>query len=387
MIILTGLLNIKDNIMRNYKGIFYRTDELSREPDQCSDWIDLLATKVKIDAEKIATASSKTAVEVARDRNRQPSIYEMMSSIVSGQKPKFSSVEEAVQDYQRRTGLAEYLKRAGTDDLSILASQIITNAAHGVCPKCGCSFAECECDNSDVDDDKDEEEEDETEDESDEDESETEEEEDSDKEEEEEEEEEDTDDSVDFFRKNLDYGEVEDKKIDWRDFFKTEIKNSDVKEPEDEVDNDPYLMDPYWMLEEDDKEDARDMTEEELKANPGKKKLISEAETEDERPELLVKNPSVEHFLTNLIDTNIGIQVPAILHSLLETFSRDGIDHQIFSDRPLLDWINKKLISKGIIRNDAPSHIGRGVGTHIEYSGDKDSNKDPFTLLVPDKGA
>ena len=78
--------------------------------------------------------------------------------------------------------------------------------------------------------------------------------------------------------------------------------------------------------------------------------------------------------------------MPAILHSLIETFGRDGVDHKIYSDRELLDWINRRLITKGIAKNDVPSHIGRGVGTHVDYSGDRDSNKDPFTLLEPDKG-
>ena len=277
--------------MRNYKGAFYRTDETSREPDdQCPDWIDLLATKMSI-------ASSKTAVEVARDRQNQPSIYEMMSAIVSGQKPKYSSVEEAVKDYQRQTGLDEYLKRAGDSDLSAIASEIIAKASE----------------DDEDDEGEDEEEEDEDDDEG------------------------DKDDAIDAFRRNLDYGE------------------------------------------------ARDMTEEELQANPGKKKLISEADDTD-KPDLLVKNPAIEHFLNNIIETNIGIQMPAILHSLIETFSRDGVDHRIFSDRELLNWINGRLINKGVARNDVPSHIGRGVGTHVDYSGDKDSNKDPFTLLEPDKG-
>jgi len=291
--------------MRN-NGAFYRTDEISREPSQCPDWIDLLATKMEID-ERVKIASSKTAVEVARNRqNSQPSIYEMMSAIVGGQKPKYSSVEEAVKDYQRRTGLEAYLKRTASHDLNDLAS-IIAKAGDdvgdaGACDECGCSYSECECNDEDEDDDEDE----------------------------------DKDDAADCFRRNLDYG------------------------------------------------DARDMTEEELEANPGKKKLISEA---SDKPELLVQYPDIELFLVNTIETNPGIQVPAILHSLIETFSREGIDFRIFSDKDLLSWINEQLINKGSTRNEIPSQLGRGVGIHVEYSGDKDSNKDPFTLLVPDKGS
>ena len=87
-----------------------------------------------------------------------------------------------------------------------------------------------------------------------------------------------------------------------------------------------------------------------------------------------------------MIDTNHGIQIPALLHSLVETFGRDGVDQSACHDKDLLSWINKKLIDKSQMVEDTPSHIGRGVGTHIDQSGDKDSNKDPFATLVPDKG-
>lgn len=310
--------------MRNYKGAFYRTDEISREPDQCPEWLDLLATKLKVEAS--IKESPKTAVEVARQRQRsQPSIYEMMSAIVSGQKPKYSSVEEAVKDYQRRTGLEEYLKRASDTDLGALAGEIVRAAEDTKCPKCGAQalcahckqpFDSCECDMESAKDKcpecgcpKDD------------------------------------GDALDFFRNNLDYG------------------------------------------------NARDMTEEELEANPGKKKLITESDEDDdddgiaEKPQLLQENPAIESYLNNVIETNYGIQMPAILHSLIETFRRDGVDYTIFSDRGLLDWINQRLIEKGQSHHETPSQIGRGVGTHIDYSGEKDPNRDPFTLLVPDKGS
>jgi hypothetical protein len=187
--------------MRDYKGTFYRTDETSREPDHCSDWLDALALKMQVEGIS-KTASSKSAVEVARERqSNQPSIYEMMSAIVSGQKPKYSSVEEAVKDYQRRTGLEDYLKRAGDTNLSALANQIVTEAAKGVCSKCGNSYAECECDEDDAKDGKVKDDDDAPEDEY--------EESEKDKEEDEDEEEEDgddEDDAQDFFRRNLDYG-------------------------------------------------------------------------------------------------------------------------------------------------------------------------------------
>jgi hypothetical protein len=399
--------------MRNYKGTFYRTDETSREPEHCSDWLDALTLKMQVEGIS-KTASSKSAVEVARNRQQnQPSIYEMMSAIVSGQKPKYSSVEEAVKDYQRRTGLEDYLKRASDTNLNALANQIITEAAKGVCSKCGNSYAECECDEDDAKDGKTEDDEEDEPEPEDEDEEEAE---GDDEDDEDEEEEEDEDDAQDFFRRNLDYGNAQDKKTDWRDLFgKIEDDEEDESEPEyedyipeleefenelkpghinaDSYGNSPDRSDPDYVDDEIIERklrremginDSRDMTEEELEANPGKKKLISEAAN---KPALLEKNPAIEHFLTNVIDTNYGIQMPAILHTLLETFGRDGVDHNIFSDRELLDWINQQLINKGISVNNIPSHLGRGVGTHIDYSGDKDSNKDPFTLLVPDKSS
>lgn len=87
-----------------------------------------------------------------------------------------------------------------------------------------------------------------------------------------------------------------------------------------------------------------------------------------------------------MIDTNYGIQVPALLHSLVETFARDGISQSIFFDKDLLNYINKQLMSKQHNHNELSSQIGRGVGTQIDYSGEKDSNRDPFVSLMPNKG-
>lgn len=107
---------------------------------------------------------------------------------------------------------------------------------------------------------------------------------------------------------------------------------------------------------------------------------------EGDAPALIQNNPTIEHFVINLIDTNHGIQVPALLHSLVETFGRDGVDQSVFSDKDFLNWINKRLIDKNHFESEVQTQIGQGVGTQIDQSGDKDSNKDPFVLLVPDKG-
>lgn len=99
-----------------------------------------------------------------------------------------------------------------------------------------------------------------------------------------------------------------------------------------------------------------------------------------------MKHPAIEQFVVNVIDTNHGIQVPALLHNLVETFGRDGVDQSVFSDKGLLKWINQQLMAKNQNTEMTPPEIGRGVGTQVDYSGGNDSNKDPFVLLVPDKG-
>jgi hypothetical protein len=118
--------------MRDIKGAFQRTDEISREASKTSGWLEDFAEQrhLKEQCEKTEmqkTARAVTAVEVARNQRTQaqPSIYEMMSAIVSGNKPKFSSVEEAVKDYQERTGLAEYLKAQEDDRMAAYAALVV----------------------------------------------------------------------------------------------------------------------------------------------------------------------------------------------------------------------------------------------------------------------
>jgi len=140
--------------MRNKYNSFYRTDEISREPNKRVSWLDSLAEKMAVEEQaskfdnQIKNAS-KTAVEVSRDRNIGPSVYEMMSAIVSGPKPKFSSVEEAVKDYQERTGLSQYLKAQTEEQKAALASVIVQAGDHEDCGNADC--AEC-ADASNADD-------------------------------------------------------------------------------------------------------------------------------------------------------------------------------------------------------------------------------------------
>ena len=115
--------------MRNYKSSFDRTGEISREPNQRTGWLDDFAEKLALqeNTERVKTASRQsTAVEVSRNRYNtpQPSVYELMSTIISAQKPKFSSVDEAVKHYQESTGLAQYINAQKEDGMSTLATII-----------------------------------------------------------------------------------------------------------------------------------------------------------------------------------------------------------------------------------------------------------------------
>lgn len=60
-------------------------------------------------------------------RERQQSMYEQMYSIMNGKKPLYSSVEEAVSDYQKKTGLIDHLQKIQADqNLTAIAQQILS---------------------------------------------------------------------------------------------------------------------------------------------------------------------------------------------------------------------------------------------------------------------
>ena len=76
--------------------------------DTDSRWFDRFAKELE--------KQQRTAVEVARER--APSVADQMNSIMNGRVSPYRSVEEAVQAYQKRTGVDEYRKR-------IIAQEII----------------------------------------------------------------------------------------------------------------------------------------------------------------------------------------------------------------------------------------------------------------------
>jgi len=69
-------------------------------------WLDQLA-------ERLDKKEPKSAVEEARARHEY-SLFDQITSIVD--KPRYSSVEHAVQDLQERTGLTAYLSRMASNE-------------------------------------------------------------------------------------------------------------------------------------------------------------------------------------------------------------------------------------------------------------------------------
>lgn len=79
------------------------------------NWLDRFA-------DSIEQASQLTAVEVARYRN-QLSIHEQINSIISRvPSSSYATVEDAVVDMQKRTGLSEYLNRISSEKTNKVAS-------------------------------------------------------------------------------------------------------------------------------------------------------------------------------------------------------------------------------------------------------------------------
>jgi len=197
--------------------------------EPCPDWLSRFA-------DEYAQTESKTAVEVMRERDEQSSIFERMNTIMNGAPTSpYSSVEEAVTDYQKRTGLVEYQKLA-------IAQEII------------------------------------------------------------------------------DAGNSED---------------AEKKTPELET------------------------------------------------PELLKTNPQIGTFISNVLDTQYGIQLPAILHGIMEMFGREVRESDL--DSPdLVRYINQLVQSKNRKPYDSSDiSIGRGIGTETEVYELNDPNRDPFIGLMP----
>lgn len=102
---------------------------------------------------------------------------------------------------------------------------------------------------------------------------------------------------------------------------------------------------------------------------------------------ILKENPELEQFVRNMVDTNPRIQLPAIQHAVVITFNRDGIGESEVDDEKFCRFISGLLAEKAPPAHDtAGMNLGKGVGTTFDLVGEKDSNKDPWLLLTPQKG-
>jgi hypothetical protein len=107
-------------------NFFCRTEETIKDSTACPQWLEQFA---EIQSIKQANVTIN-AVEVARQRNSQPSTSDIMRSLISGSKgQKFSSVDEVVADYQERTGLDKFINNQKSAQLKNAADQIISTAS------------------------------------------------------------------------------------------------------------------------------------------------------------------------------------------------------------------------------------------------------------------
>src|SRR5690606_9963896 len=81
-----------------------------------------------VEEEELRRKNAVTPVNFSSDRE---SIYETMYSIMNGRKPLYSSVEEAVADYQSKTGLLEHLNsiKAQEEDKLKSCAEIILSSS------------------------------------------------------------------------------------------------------------------------------------------------------------------------------------------------------------------------------------------------------------------
>lgn len=89
-------------------------------------------------------------------------------------------------------------------------------------------------------------------------------------------------------------------------------------------------------------------------------------------PALIEKHPQIESYVLNLISSNLGIQLPAILNSILEVFGR-SVSESDLDDPDLVRYVNNILIANHKPRAPIPSDLGKGVGLYDEDSGRADN--------------
>ena len=91
------------------------------------DWMREFAAK----SEQYVQSEDKVAVTVVdRGRERQQSIYHQMFSVMNGKAPLYHTVDEAVSDYQKKTGLTEHLRRTQAETVKSAALYVLASGAY-----------------------------------------------------------------------------------------------------------------------------------------------------------------------------------------------------------------------------------------------------------------
>lgn len=93
---------------RNIIGTFTRAEEYDKETSSVPNWLDRFAKEL---------SANKTAVEVARERDQSANLTSQISSIITGRKAGYSTVEDVVSYYQKATGMSDYVKKAAAEKI------------------------------------------------------------------------------------------------------------------------------------------------------------------------------------------------------------------------------------------------------------------------------
>lgn len=102
----------------------------------------------------------------------------------------------------------------------------------------------------------------------------------------------------------------------------------------------------------------------------------------NDMPSLIKRFPGIESFIENLLTTNPFIQLPAVLQSVFEVYSRRGVTRSDVDDAEFASYVNDMIIAHGKSLPYEDHQIGQGVGIRNDYL-HNDSNRDPFINLEP----
>lgn len=108
-------------------------------------------------------------------------------------------------------------------------------------------------------------------------------------------------------------------------------------------------------------------------------------EKKNEKPVILLRFPMIERYVENVLHTSPYIQLPAILQSIIEVFSKRGISAVDVEAKDFVRYLNKKMVEH---RGQQDHHgaddyaLGKDVGIYNDYVS-YDANRDAFHGLLP----